>query len=179
MQTHRRLTASLLVLACSAAWAQGVPTRKPGLWEVTLLAPEGAPAQRPIAVKQCTDKAHDAEVLLSVAPGQENCKRPQVRREKGRYHIETACAVHDVPVHTRFELSGNLQSRYQGHYEVRYEKTFRPGSQTRTESRRFEGRWLSACTADMKPGDMTLPNGVMVNVLKSHDHSHGDGHGHH
>jgi hypothetical protein len=31
----------------------------------------------------------------------------------------------------------------------------------------------------MKPGDMTLPNGVMVNVLKSHDHSHGDGHGHH
>ena len=172
MQIHRSVIGSLLKLACCAAWAQGVPTRKPGLWEITLLAPEGGPAQRPVTVKQCTDKPHDAQALLSIAPGQENCKRPQVRREKGSQHIETACAVHDVPVKMHMTLSGDLQSRFAGSYDVRFGKTADPGGQSRTESRRFEGRWLSACPAGMTAGDVTLPTGVTINVLKPRDHDH-------
>ncbi|WP_415163087.1 DUF3617 domain-containing protein [Ottowia sp.] len=174
MMTRFAMMAGLLALAGSA-WANELPARRQGLWEITLQDPAGK-APRPVTVQQCTDQASDARVLLSVAPGQESCRRPSVQRGKGSYRVDTACAVHDVPVATRFEFSGDLRMRYQGQYEVRYGKGPRP-----PESRRFEGRWLGKCPADMRPGDTRLPNGIIVNVLKTHDHDHDHeaGHGRH
>ena len=190
MRKHLWAVAGLLSL-CGTVGAQNLPTRKPGLWALTVMdIGEHAGAARPATVKQCTSRVDDAQLLLSVAPGQENCEQPKVRRTREGYRIDTACSVHDVPVRSRFELSGNLQQRYEGHYEVQYGPQGSPGSRPRVEARRFAGQWLGACPADMKPGDLVLPNGVKVNGLArtpdgppppqgahGHDHAHDHPHG--
>lgn len=174
---RRHTMAGLLALACASAWAQELPKRKPGLWEITLQTP----GRTAVTVRQCTDQAHDTEVLLAMAPGQENCQAPKVRREQGRYHVETACEVHGTPVNTRFVLSGDLQSRYEGHHATLHHDTMRhPGQKPATSAQHVEGRWLSACPTGMQPGDMTLPNGITVNVLPQahrgkHSHRHDAG----
>ncbi|PJI96654.1 hypothetical protein CLU85_1408 [Acidovorax sp. 69] len=152
---------ALAVVVHQAAWAQSVPTRKAGLWEVSIRA-EGEAEALALKVLQCTDRASDALTLMSIAPGQENCRKPVVERLKTKgYRIRTACVVHEQRVNTVMDLRGDVTSRYEGRLETRY-----PTMASQTPSPKlFEGRWLGECRAGMRPGDMLLPNGVTVNVV--------------
>lgn len=170
MKKHGALAIGMAwVLSC--AGAQQVPARKPGLWEVALAGVEQGTPQAPATVQQCVDRANDAQILLSIAPGQENCGVSAVRRQGQRYQVSNRCSVHGQRVDMQMELSGDFQQRYEGSYLVRFAGKVQP------ESRRFEARWLGACRSGMQPGDMALPNGIVVNVLKP-PHTHADGHGH-
>ena len=168
------------VLAVLVSWAltgtagPQAPARQPGLWEVTLIAEPS-----PITVRQCTDKASEEMVLLSIVPGQENCGAATVSRQKNRYEIRNSCAMHGQRVNTRMELSGDLRTRYEGQYAVKFAGNAQ--SKSRSETRRFEGRWLGECPPGMRPGDMVLPNGMAVNVVderKRAESAGSDGHGH-
>ncbi|RMA63152.1 hypothetical protein C8C96_4231 [Acidovorax sp. 100] len=174
-------TLALAVVVNQAAWAQTLPTRKAGLWEVSI-RPEGAADTAVLKVLQCTDRATDALTLMSIAPGQENCGKPGVARLKEKGHrIRTACHVHEQRVDTVMELKGDLMSRYEGRLETRY-----PSMVSQTPPPKvFEGRWLGECRAGMRPGDMLLPNGVTVNVVddrrraeERQDHHDHKGHKH-
>ncbi|WP_460480062.1 DUF3617 domain-containing protein [Comamonas humi] len=166
---------ALAAWALSCAAAQPMPARKPGLWEVAIAGGQGA-ASRPVTVQQCTDRASDAQVLLSIVPGQEHCDAPTVHRQGRRYRIENQCAVHGRRLNLQMELSGDLGARYEGSYEVLPERT---AGGPPAEARRFEARWLGECRAGMQPGDMVLPNGITVQVLKQpHGSVHADGHHH-
>ncbi len=168
-------------IACLAgpalAAAEPMPTRKEGLWEVTVRG-ETESVLRKQTVQQCTSKEAEPVMLLSVVPGQEHCHDVKVRRaQRGSYKIQTVCYVHDNRVDATVELSGDLKAHYSGAFEVKYAKRvrFEPGRTL------FEGRWLGACRPGQRPGDMLLPNGATVNVVddrkRAESHSH-DGHSH-
>lgn len=154
------LSLAFAFIACPTAWAHEVPTRKPGLWSVTLLSERAAP----VTAIQCTDKAHDTRILLSVAAGQENCRAPRVSREKDGYHLDMMCSVHGASLMSRFVLSGDFKSKYYGHFNLDA-----PPDKYRNTPQHFEGQWLGECPSGMKPGDVKLPNGIIINVLK-HKH---------
>ena len=171
--------------AQSAVRKSSLPARKSGLWEVTLRSDTLGPRTGQ-TVQQCTDAESEPVMLMSIAPGQENCREVKAtRRAKGAgYDIRTVCYAHGSRVETRMELVGNLQSAYEGRFSV---KTSRP-AQNPPAPTVFEGRWLGACASGLRPGDMVLPNGAKVNVVDTvrraeaaHGHEgHGDhlGHGH-
>ena len=160
--------------------ASPLPARKPGLWEVTLrseglsLKRQGQGAQRPQTVQQCTSTESEPVMLLSIVPGQENCRKiSSKRRSKGGGHdIRTVCYVHDNRVEMQMELTGDLQSAYQGVFSVQYAQA--PLNNTGRTA--FEGRWLGACKPGQRPGDMVLPNGVTVNVVDDKKRAEGRGH---
>lgn len=174
MRTYAILT--LAVLVTQATWAQVLPTRKAGLWEVSI-RPEGGADIAALKVLQCTDRATDALTLMSIAPGQENCRKPRIERLKAKgYRIRTACYVHEQRVDTVMDLMGDVTSRYKGRLETQY-----PGMPSQTPPPKvFEGRWLGACRPGMRPGDMLLPNGVTVNVVddRKRAETHEDHKGH-
>jgi len=161
-----------------------LPARKSGLWEVRvrkddLAGPRQGPqaSRAPATVLQCTSPEAEPAMLLAVVPGQEDCSAPRVasRRGAGRertYDVSTVCYVHDNRVNARITLSGDLQSAYRGTFDVQYART----PQHDTGPMVFEGRWLGACQAGQRPGDMVLPNGVTVNVVDDLQRAQHQGH---
>lgn len=148
-------------ISCSAT--QQFPVRKPGLWEIAL-GEQRSPRESSVTVRQCVDKANDAQILLSIVPGQENCGKANIRRQGGQYKIANRCMVHGKRVDMSMELAGDLQQRYEGRYLVKY------AGKQQDEARTFNAHWVGDCGFDVKPGDMILPNGISVNVIKKHDH---------
>lgn len=147
-----------------------LPARKSGLWEVTersddlVLKRHGQASSKPQTVLQCTRKEDDAYMLLPIKPGR-SCGEVKITRRApsagGGHDIRTVCYVHDNRVETRMELQGDLETSYRGAYEVKYAQT----PMDNTGRRLFEGRWLGECKPGQRAGDMTLPNGITVNVL--------------
>ncbi|BCN37257.1 hypothetical protein ALDI51_05760 [Alicycliphilus denitrificans] len=158
-----------------------LPARKAGLWEVTLRSDTPGPRTGQ-TVLQCTSAEAEPVMLLSIVPGQENCREVKAaRRARGEgYDIRTVCRVHGNRVEARMALTGDLQSAYEGRFSVQTsEAASRPPAPTA-----FQGRWLGTCRSGQRPGDMVLPNGVTVNVVddrrraEAHEHEHEHGHGH-
>lgn len=155
-----------------------LPARKSGLWEVTLRGDSPGPRQGQ-TVLQCTSTEAEAYMLMSIVPGQENCREARAVRRAGGYDIRTVCQVHDNRIETRLELAGDLQSAYRGRFVAKFSQD--PSRAPAPTV--FEGRWLGACKSGQRPGDMVLPNGITVNVLddkkraeahgrEEHDHAH-------
>ena len=42
----------------------------------------------------------------------------------------------------------------------------RSGGQTRNLTTTVEAKWLGACKADQKPGDIVMPGGMKMNILE-------------
>lgn len=163
-----------------------LPSRKSGLWEVTVrsddlvLRRQGQAPQRPQTVQMCTNAEVEPVMLFAVVPGQTDCHEIKAtRRAKNAgagYDISTVCYVHDNRVDAHMNLRGDLKTAYDGSYSVKYTRT----PLQNTGRMVFEGRWLGACKPDQRPGDMVLPNGVTVNVVdavKRAEEGHG-GHNH-
>ena len=156
-----------LVLAQTAQ----LPSRKSGLWEVTVRS-AGESAMRQQKVLQCTTEEAEQVMLLAVVPGQEHCHDVKAKRTTEGYEVRTQCYVHDNRVDASVNFSGDLQIAYRGVFEVTYSKPvrFNPG---RTK---FEGRWLGPCKAGQRAGDMVLPNGATVNVVEDRKRAENRGH---
>lgn len=170
----RGLVAVSTVAGCvlpTVGQADELPARKAGLWEVSVrrVAEPLASTQK---VLQCTDRRAERVMLLAVVPGQEHCHEMKVKKRAQEHEVHTTCYVHDNRVDASVRLSGDFRTFFRGSFDVRYSKPVRfdPG---RTE---FEGRWLGACTAGQRVGDMVLPNGATVNVVADRKRAESQGH---
>lgn len=167
------LSLILLFAGCAGGAVVELPRRDAGLWEVTLVD-EGARRPRPVVTRECTSAEVDARLLLSLAPGQEHCAAPDVRRTDSGWEVRTACRVHDNRIDTSFTLSGDFRTGYSGSYDVRYRDACPRNLPGCREARAFSARRLGDCPADMRPGDRLLPNGIVIHALpaEAHDHEH-------
>jgi len=161
--------------------ATPLPARKSGLWEVTvrsdemMLRRQGHARNGPQTVQMCTTSVAEAVMLFAIVPGQQHCHKisvtPRNTKDGGGWDIHTACAVHDNPVDAEMRLTGDLSRKYRGAYSVKYPQTPIHNSGRML----FEGRWLSACAAGQRAGDMVLPNGVTVNVVDDRRRAEAEG----
>lgn len=154
-----------LLAGCGGSLAEELPTRTPGLWEVTLVPEASGRRVRPVVTRQCTAAVVDAQLLLAVAPGQEACSAPELRRRGEVWRVRTRCRSHDTPIDTRFELHGDFVRTYGGRFEARTGGSCDSGRRDCREAAEFRGRHLGACPAGMHPGEVRLPNGILINPL--------------
>jgi hypothetical protein len=150
--------ASILVLMCAPAGAAEELSRKPGLWEVkTSIANAKAP---PRVVQQCIDPTTD--LMLQSVAGPFNpatCEQSNVQHEAGMTTIDFKCTVAGKPATAHSVTSGSLDSAYTMTVTAQGEG-LPNGKMVMT----MDGKWLGPCTADQKPGDVILSNGVKINV---------------
>lgn len=151
----------LAVVAVGSAWAEELPIRKPGLWEIKM-AKTGSPLPD-LSIQHCTDETTDKRMNNMVSPmAQQICSRQDIQKTGAGYVSDSVCSVAGVSVSSHSEISGDFNSAYTvtttSHSELGSKGT------PRDILTRIEAKWLGACKPDQKPGDIVMPGGFKMNV---------------
>jgi len=156
------LVGALGAFAISAS-GEEIPARKAGLWEMKMSIAGGQMA--PQTMQQCIDAATDAE--MRQPPGMEGvdmtkaCKQ-DIARTAGGMTIDSACNLNGKQTKSHMVVTGSFDSAYTMQVTVASD----PPSPRGEMQMSMEGKWLGACTADQKPGDMIMPGGMKINILE-------------
>jgi hypothetical protein len=159
----RVATTSLLVLTFfpMRALAAELPSRKPGLWEVkTSFGNGNVPAQ---VIRQCVDASTDQMMQArSVGSSQRDCTKRDVQRSGDTITIDSACTVAGKARTSHIVITGSFDSAYTMTLTSQDE-----GAPAGSRSMTMAVKWISACAADQKPGDMIMADGRKMNILNA------------
>jgi hypothetical protein len=153
-------TAILIVAGALPAVAAELPTRKAGLWEVKMSF-ENRNGAGP-AIAQCIDAATDQMMQSGAGPlAQAACSRRDIQKSGNTVTIDSACAVGGKAATSHAVITGSFDSAYT--MTVTSESDALPGGKM---TMTIAAKWLGPCTADQKPGDMIMGNGLKMNILE-------------
>ncbi len=113
-------------------------------------------------VQQCIDAATD-DLLRTRSNEGQNCSRPEVERSGSRYKVRTLCENNGVKSTVDGEYTMSGDTRYTGDMKMTFDP---PMSGVSEMNMKMEGRWLGACKAGMKPGDVVMQGMPRMNVLE-------------
>jgi Protein of unknown function (DUF3617) len=166
-----RSTAAILLAAAAlaapftaSAQTLDLPARKAGLWEVTttLEKPKGVPV---FTSKMCLNAATDRELLdhgLKLTGGK--CRSFTARRQGQSYVIDADCRLAGAASKTKTVITGDFSSAYTLRMEGTVDGAPGAGQGPQQTLMTQTAAWKSAECPGMKPGDMTMPGGLKVNV---------------
>ena len=146
----------LAVMSAAGAWAEDLPIRKAGLWEIKL-AHTGSPLPS-LTMQHCTDETVDREMNNMVSPmAKQICSRQDTQKTATGYVSDSLCSVAGISVSSHSEISGDFNSAYTvtttSHSDLGSKSV--PHDAVTT----IEAKWLGACKPDQKPGDIVMPGG--------------------
>jgi hypothetical protein len=151
------LTSTLVLIGALPVLADELPSRKAGLWQLEMNI-GGRIAQ---TMQQCIDAATDQMMQAGAGPvPRADCSKRDVQKSGNTITIDTACTVNGKPSTTHSVITGSFDSAYTM-TSTSQSDTAPGGKMTIT----IAAKWLSACAADQKPGDMIMSNGMKTNIL--------------
>lgn len=136
------------------------PKRKPGLWTQTVST--GGMTQ---TMKLCLDEATEAKMTVwGQQASKDICETNTVTPTAGGWTFVSACDMGQAgKVTTTGKATGDFSSKYM--IKATSVTTGSTMAQANgTHEMEMTGTWEGACPASMKPGDMTLPNGMTMNL---------------
>ena len=156
---------SLLCLAASAAAVElpaNLPKRKAGLWEMQM----GMAGGQSQTMKVCLDEATDkAMYQMGAQMSGSMCSKFSLAVKDGAVVADGVCSLPGpqgnvtMTSHSETRFQGDSSYSTTGH--VKYDPAVMGHSEADVSS---SGKWVGACAAGQKPGDMILPNGQKVNI---------------
>jgi len=152
-------TASILVMIFTIpVLAAELPSRKPGLWQVTTsIENSGAPVR---VIQQCIDASTDQMLQSNAGPfAPAACPGREVRSTGDSLTIDSTCMVAGKTATAHAVATGSFDSAYTMTVTSQSEEI--PGGKMVMT---MEAKWLGACAADQKPGDIVMSNGMKINV---------------
>jgi hypothetical protein len=154
------LLAALLI--CGApALAVELPTRKAGLWELKMLR-TGSPTPE-MTMQHCTDEATDKKMTTSLSPmAKQNCSKNDTRKTATGYVTDSVCSFGGATTSSHSEVTGDFNSAYS--VKVTSHSDNAPAGAPRDADMTLQAKWLGACAADQKPGDIVMPGGFKMNI---------------
>ena len=149
----------VVLLGAMPALAAEMPSRKAGLWEVTMsFENRNVPGQ---TLQQCIDAATDQMMGSLAGPySADACSKGTVQRSANAITIDSACTVGGKTATAHAAITGSFDSAYT--MVVTSQSTGTPDDKMTTT---IVARWLGPCTADQRPGDMIMGNGLKFNIL--------------
>ena len=158
---RRAAFAMLLVVTAlpDVAAAVDYPTRKPGLWELTMTMTSG----RTMTTSQCTDESTDKDMITSAGPSmQQSCKRSELQKTASGYVSDSTCTFNNMTMVSHTEVSGDFNSAYT--VKVTSHNSGGAPTMPADTNMTMAAKWLGPCKADQKPGDMIMPGGMKMNI---------------
>src|SRR3954447_9533355 len=153
--------ALLVLLPANAASAVELPVRKAGLWEMKVLHTGSAVPD--MTMQHCTDETTDKEMSTSFSPiGKEMCSRQDIQKTATGYVSDSVCGIAGMSITSHAEINGDFNSAYTVKSISHSERG--PAGVPRDSSTTIEAKWLGACKADQKAGDIMMPGGMKMNV---------------
>jgi hypothetical protein len=140
-----------VLMAGGAARADELPSRKPGLWEVTIQS-KGQPE---VKSRQCIDAKTDAQ-MQSAGQGvmKSNCSKNAMRREGSTWVNESVCRLGNSTLTSRSVISGDFEREIRMVIDAQYAPPLMGKS---TDQTTVTQRHAGACPAGWKPGEMEVP----------------------
>jgi hypothetical protein len=165
-----RLSISVVALACvtsglgfiTSAAADDFPTRRAGLWEVTI-SHEGAGAAQ--TMQQCTDAETDK--LMNAFGGDisaDLCSRQDVRKVGATIVVNATCQIGPVKSISESVISGDFNSQYNVKVTSKIEGLPAAAKGLAGGTTTIEARFVGACKPDQKPGDIVMAGGKTMNI---------------
>src|SRR5262245_11218385 len=151
----------LLALPAASALAVELPVRKAGLWEMKV-AHAGSTAAD-MTMQHCTDASTDKQMSTSFSMGKEICSKQDVQKTATGYVSDSVCSVAGMTVTSHAEITGDFNSAYTVKSTSHSEGALT--GKTADSTTTIEAKWVGACKADEKPGDIVMPGGMKMNVL--------------
>ena len=161
----------LLLVSCSAvgllalmplsAAAVELPMRKAGLWEMKVLS-TGAPSPE-MTMQQCTDETTDKDMSTAFSPmAKDMCSKQDIQKTSAGYVTDSVCGIAGMTIKSHAEITGDFNSAYSVKSTSHSEGG--PAGMARDSTTTIEAKWLGACKADQKPGDIIMPGGIKINL---------------
>lgn len=165
MRKHLMLPITLIAVTGAApAIALDLPARKPGLWEIAMTM-EGRTIPMPTS-QHCIDAETDK--LMSSIGGdmkKDMCSKQDVQKVGNTYVVDSVCKIGTSTTTSHAVVSGDFNSAYTVKVTSKREggpaMPGMPADGSSTMS--IDAKWLGACAADQKPGDMIIA-GRKINI---------------
>jgi hypothetical protein len=150
----------LALAAAPEARAVDLPVRKAGLWEMKIVR-SGSPMPE-MTMQHCTDETTDKEMSTAFSPmAKDMCSRQDIQKTATGYVSDSVCGVAGMTLTSHAEITGDFNSAYTVKSTAHSERG--PAGAHDTTST-IEAKWLGACKADQKPGDIMMPGGMKMNI---------------
>jgi predicted PP-loop superfamily ATPase len=116
-----------------------------------------------MTMQHCTDASTDKQMSTSFSPGKDSCAKQDIQKTATGYVSDSVCTVAGMTVTSHAEITGDFNSAYTVKSTAHSE---RAGGPARDSTTTIEAKWLGACKADQKPGDIMMPGGMKMNILE-------------
>jgi len=152
----------LLLALATGAWADEMPTRKAGLWEMQMSGDAST------ATRMCTSAEVEKKMQeMALAGGMDSCSKLDIRKTASGYVIDAVCqSGPTMSVTSHSEFTGDFNSAYTmkqaGHVEMK-------GAKPMNTNMTIQAKWVGDCPPDWKPGDVEMPGGRKVNMARGSD----------
>lgn len=161
------LAVSLAVsLAASDAAALDLPARKPGLWEMSMIF-EGRQLP-PMVSQHCIDAETDKMMnAMGSQMSKDMCEQKDIRQVGTTLVVDSVCKFGGGTSTSHSVMSGDFNSAYTVDVETKREggsAMMGPSGPGGVSKMHIASKWLGPCKAGQRPGDMSLPNGMTVNI---------------
>ena len=163
----RQLDSVCLALGLLAVWpasqasAVELPVRKAGLWEMKVLH-TGSPMPE-MTMQHCTDETTDKEMSTSFSPvDKDACSKQDIVKTAAGYVTDSVCGIAGMSIKSHAEITGDFNSAYTVK-STSHSEGGRAGA-GRDSTTTIQAKWLGACKADQKPGDILMPGGMKMNI---------------
>jgi len=152
----------LVLLPAVSAQAVELPTRKAGLWEMKMV--RTGTSVPDMTMQHCTDATTDKQMSTSFSPGKDTCAKQDIVKTATGYVSDSVCSVAGMTITSHAEITGDFNSAYTVKSNSKSEGG--PSGVPRDSTTTIEAKWLGACKADQKPGDIVMPGGMKMNILE-------------
>lgn len=156
---------ALGLCAAGPVLAVEMPPRKPGLWDMRMTM-DGV-KMPPQLAQHCIDAETD-KLMSEMGSGmqKEMCAKHEMTKSGDTLVVDSVCNIGGVTTTTRAEVSGNFDSAYT--VKVASKRDDSPAAKKipgpAEMKMTIEAKYAGECKKGQKPGDMTMPGGVKINV---------------
>ncbi|MDB5565370.1 MAG: hypothetical protein JWP84_1936 [Tardiphaga sp.] len=152
---------ALLSVLPPGASAVELPTRKAGLWELKMMR-AGSPVPE-MTMQQCTDETTDKQMTANFSPmAKQNCSKNETQQTTTGYVTDSVCSYGGTTMTSHSEISGDFNSGYA--VKVTSHNDSAPAGVPVNNNVTLEAKWIGACGADQRPGDIVMPGGFRLNI---------------
>jgi len=151
----------LALLPAPSACADELPIRKAGLWEMKMAtAGSSVPG---MTIQHCTDETTDKQMSTMFAPvANQVCSKRDIQKTATGYVTDSECSAGGITRTAHSEITGDFNSAYTVKFTAHNESG--AAGQPHDFTTTIEAKWLGACKADQKPGDIVMPGGLKMNI---------------
>ena len=116
-----------------------------------------------MTMQHCTDATTDKEMGTAFSPmSKDVCSKQDIQKTATGFVSDSVCGIAGMSITSHAEITGDFNSAYTVKSTSHSEHG--PTGVPRDSTTVIEAKWLGACKADQKAGDIMMPGGMKMNI---------------